>query len=304
MAFDAVGNLWMTVYNNYPTGPYWLVEMNQSRAVVAPSPYRSSYIGGSNLAIDGHGNIWVPGYGSSNTLTAFSSAGAPLTPITLPYGPSSTFTLTSGSAVVSGNNNFIYNEPVQLSTTGSLSGTGLTTGTTYYVSATGLTATQFELSATLAGGVITAAGTGSGTHSIHGTAAHADRAVIDRQGNIWLALTEYCEVVKYGPAGKLLATASVDAGGTVGKQSSNSLAIDGANNLWVAGRRNAAVWEVSSAGTVSGPWTVPGAGALTSSVDQQGNVWVSSAAGNFVTKVQGVGGGVKTPLVANLSQTP
>ncbi|MGA2964481.1 MAG: hypothetical protein ABSD96_22700 [Candidatus Korobacteraceae bacterium] len=120
MAFDAFGNLWMTVYNNYPTGPYWLVEMNQSRAVVSPSPYPSSYIGGSNLAIDGQGTIWVPGYGTSNTLTAFSNAGKPSTTIALPDGPSSTFTLTTGSTIISANNNFLYGQPVQLSTTGSL----------------------------------------------------------------------------------------------------------------------------------------------------------------------------------------
>jgi hypothetical protein len=303
MAFDALGNLWMTVHDNYPSGSNRLVEMNQIRTVVAPSPFASSYIGGSNLAIDSQGFIWIPGYGSSNTLTKFSSAGLPVLPIPLPNGPSSTFTLTSGSAVISGSTNLVNNQAVQLSTTGSLVGTGFSTETTYY--AVNVGSATFGLSATAGGTAIVATGTGTGTPSVFGTFAQADRAVVDSEGNVWVAFTYYCEVVKYSPTGTLLATASVDTGGKPGQLSSNSLAIDGANNLWVAGRRNAAVWEVSPAGTVYGPWAVPGkGGAITSSVDRQGNDWASSGAGDSVTKVQGIGAGVQTPLVANLSQTP
>ena len=55
-------------------------------------------------------------------------------------------------------------QPVVFSTTGALP-TGLTAGTVYYVSATGLTADAFSVSATVGGAAIdtTAAGTGTQT---------------------------------------------------------------------------------------------------------------------------------------------
>jgi hypothetical protein len=44
--------------------------------------------------------------------------------------------------------------------------TGLTAGTTYYVSATGLSSTQFEVSATSGGSVITPGGSSSATPTV------------------------------------------------------------------------------------------------------------------------------------------
>lgn len=69
-------------------------------------------------------------------------------------------TVTAGSATISANNNFIAGQPVQF--TGSFGTvTGLGAGTTYYVSATGLSATQFEVSAANGGAVIVPGGTGT-----------------------------------------------------------------------------------------------------------------------------------------------
>lgn len=54
---------------------------------------------------------------------------------------------------------------ISFSTTGTLP-TGLTVGTTYYVLSTGLTSTQFQVSATYGGTAITTTGTQTGTHTV------------------------------------------------------------------------------------------------------------------------------------------
>jgi hypothetical protein len=76
-----------------------------------------------------------------------------------------TATFTNGSAVIAAANTFYASQPVQLFTTGTLP-TNFSTGTTYYVSSTGLSGTQFELSTTVGGGVISAGSAGSGTQSV------------------------------------------------------------------------------------------------------------------------------------------
>lgn len=55
--------------------------------------------------------------------------------------------------------------PVSFSTTGALP-TGLTAATTYYVVASGLTATEFSVSATSGGAAIETTGAGSGVHTL------------------------------------------------------------------------------------------------------------------------------------------
>jgi hypothetical protein len=56
------------------------------------------------------------------------------------------------------------NTPVRFSTTGALP-TGIVAGTTYYVSATGIAANTFSVSATPGGATITTSGTQSGVHT-------------------------------------------------------------------------------------------------------------------------------------------
>lgn len=56
-------------------------------------------------------------------------------------------------------------QPVVFSTTGALP-TGLTAGTVYYVSATGLTADAFSVSATAGGAAIDTTAAGTGTHTV------------------------------------------------------------------------------------------------------------------------------------------
>lgn len=81
--------------------------------------------------------------------------------------PESTVTITVGTpGVVSWTGHGLQaGQPVVFSTTGTLP-TGLTAGTVYYVSATGLTADAFSVSATAGGTAIDTTGAGTGTHTV------------------------------------------------------------------------------------------------------------------------------------------
>ncbi len=68
-------------------------------------------------------------------------------------------------AVVTYTNTFAANDPIVFETTGTLP-TGITAGTTYYVSATSLSGSSFKISATPGGALINTSGAGSGTHSV------------------------------------------------------------------------------------------------------------------------------------------
>jgi hypothetical protein len=71
---------------------------------------------------------------------------------------------TNGSAVITLVNNFVVGQSVQFTTTNTLP-TNFATGTTYYVIATGLSTSQFEVSATPGGSAISAGSAGTGTQS-------------------------------------------------------------------------------------------------------------------------------------------
>jgi len=89
---------------------------------------------------------------------------------------SATVTITIASpGVITWNSHLLSaNDPVRFTTTGALP-TGLVANTTYFVSATGLTANSFSVSATAGGTRINTSGTQSGVH----TAIHAPHGVGD-----------------------------------------------------------------------------------------------------------------------------
>ncbi|MFG1389091.1 phage tail protein [Xanthobacter versatilis] len=75
-----------------------------------------------------------------------------------------TITIGTNAAVTWASHGLVAGDPVKFTTTGALP-TGLTAGTTYYVSATNLTTNTFCVSATSGGATITTSGTQSGTHT-------------------------------------------------------------------------------------------------------------------------------------------
>lgn len=74
-------------------------------------------------------------------------------------------TFSNGSAVITGTNSFVAGSAVQFITTSALP-TNFAISTTYYVIATGLSGSQFEVSATLGGSAITAGSAGTGTQTV------------------------------------------------------------------------------------------------------------------------------------------
>lgn len=80
--------------------------------------------------------------------------------------PESTVTISNASpAVVTWTGHgLVAGQPVVFSTTGALP-TGLTPATVYYVISAGLTANEFQVSATAGGSAINTSGAGSGTHT-------------------------------------------------------------------------------------------------------------------------------------------
>lgn len=77
---------------------------------------------------------------------------------------SRTVTFTNGSAVISATNTFVAGDVVSFSTTGTLP-TNFATVTAYYVISTGLSGSQFEVSATAGGSAISAGSAGTGTQT-------------------------------------------------------------------------------------------------------------------------------------------
>ena len=86
--------------------------------------------------------------------------------VTFPAIPAAAnVTFSNGSASIGwAANNLYAGQAIRFATTGALP-TNFTAGTIYYVSATGLGANNFQVSATNGGGVITAGSAGSGTQS-------------------------------------------------------------------------------------------------------------------------------------------
>ena len=78
--------------------------------------------------------------------------------------PTVTVTFTNGSAVIAGANSYVAGQTLDFTTTGTLP-TNFAPATTYYVIATGLSGSQFEVSATKGGGAISAGSAGSGTQN-------------------------------------------------------------------------------------------------------------------------------------------
>lgn len=76
-----------------------------------------------------------------------------------------TVTIASPSVFTLAGHGLVAGDAVYLTTTGALP-TGFTANTTYYVTATSLTANTFTLAATLGGAAINGTGTQSGTHTV------------------------------------------------------------------------------------------------------------------------------------------
>jgi hypothetical protein len=115
-----------------------------------------------NCAVAGQANFGntnvCSGTGCQSSLTVFG--GSP----ELNGTANVTVTFTNTSAVIAGTNSYTAGQVVEFNTTGTLP-TNFATNTPYYVISTGLSSSQFEVSATSGGSAISAGSAGSGTQT-------------------------------------------------------------------------------------------------------------------------------------------
>ncbi len=119
------------------------------------------------------------------------------------FSATCTITIASPAVITSTGHGFVAGDAVVFSTTGALP-TGITAGTVYYVIAAGLTANDFEISATRGGAAVNTSGTQSGTH----TATNAAGQVTIADGVPVMALPYQDRLLTILPNGVLTWSAS------------------------------------------------------------------------------------------------
>jgi streptogramin lyase len=265
MAIDSTNNVW--VVNN--TGSV-LSEFDPSGNPVSSTGYTG---GGLTLSlwltIDSTGNLWMgndPGTSGAplpGSLSEFSSAGAPKSPITVGY--------TTGGV----------NRPEI--------GAVDTSGNIWFTNQAGNSLTEY----TTATGVAN----GSSPYSPAGLNEPVGIA-IDPSGNMWVSNYGNNTLSKLTSSGSAV---SYYSGGGLGVP--EGVAVDGAGNIWVANYGSDCLSEFDSNGnaisTSSGfqaymnepDWLA---------IDGSGNIWVANKGDVYITQFVGLAAPVATPVVANL----
>jgi hypothetical protein len=123
---------------------------------------------------------------------------------------------------------------------------------------------------------------------------------IDPAGNAWVSNIQNGVVSEFSTGGSPLSGSGFTGGG-VGN--SEAIAVDSANNVWVANESSpvGTVSEFSSAGTAISPSGGFQGGSMNDplgiAIDASGNVWVSNDFDASITQLIGAAAPVKTPLI-------
>jgi hypothetical protein len=113
----------------------------------------------------GWGSIGGGAVGGGSDAAMYENDTLITTSYTVGQGAQQACTISIASpAVITLANNFIANQPVRFTTTGALP-TGLSANNAYYVSATGLSTSSFQVSATVGGASVVTTGTQSGSQT-------------------------------------------------------------------------------------------------------------------------------------------
>jgi sugar lactone lactonase YvrE len=282
IAVDGSDNVWVTNWNSDQ-----LVGFTSTGGVAPHSPFTDTSLSNSfTLAIDPDGDFWVTNFtGEAGSITEFSSTG------TLKYSSNS---VSSGYGGLDGPDGIAIESPdvndnfdIWVTDPDGVSGTTISRfnkqGQTYTDS-------------------------GYTTSGMVGPI----RCAIDSSGRVWTA--------NYGGSGTTVSGGSVsrfnsNGGGgvtyTVGGVNGSyggpySIAIDGANHVWVANYGvdtgsgpGGSVTELSSSGVAYSPANgfqpgLPNADSI--AIDGSGNVWVVDNGGNTLTELIGAATPVVTPL--------
>lgn len=160
------GNTQLLFNNSGTTGCETLVPAaNGGTGVASPTAHALMIAEGSSaMANTGVGTVgqFVGGNGASADPSFLSGPKTLIKTTNIPANVTVTF--TNGSAVIGGTNSYVAGQLVQLTTTGALP-TNFATTANYFVSATGLSGSQFELATTPTGTPIVAGSAGSGTQT-------------------------------------------------------------------------------------------------------------------------------------------
>jgi len=131
----------------------------------------------------------------------------------------------------------------------------------------------------------------SGTTLNTVSVSHPSRFAIDASGNLWLANTAANVVTELSSSGSTVGTFSLPgAGGTI----TQSVAIDGAGNVWVTQKSgNNSVTELNNGGNLLGTFST-GTSPNGIAIDPSGNVWVSNNGSSNVSKFSNSGSALGT----------
>jgi hypothetical protein len=207
-----------------------------------------------NLAIDIQGNVWVSNYPNAQ-ISEFTSKGVPVTSSTGLTGGG--LALTTGLAVDGNDNVWVADDTAEV--------TEITPTGGFVFGGTGL--------------------------SFNGSNLSSDVGVaIDSSENVWV-VDFGGSVTKISNAGKLLSPSTGYV--TPGQSGLESIAIDNAQNVWVAGGYGGGVAEFSNAGTLLSPTGGFTAGSNSSlfgvNIDGLGNVWIQDTGGGDVAELSNAG---------------
>jgi streptogramin lyase len=130
--------------------------------------------------------------------------------------------------------------------------------------------------------------------------AKPTRVAIDPAGNAWACNIDNGVVSEFSTSGSPLSGTGFTGGG-VGN--SEAIAVDSANNVWVANESSpvGTVSEFNSSGTAISPSGGFQGGSMNDpigiAIDASGNVWVSNDFDASITQLIGAAAPVKTPLI-------
>ena len=255
-----------------------------------------NYTGGgvnlpASMAIDASGNAWMTNVGA-NTLSEFSSAGAPLSPSSGYSGgglndPNCIALDSSGNAwITNGVNPGVVSK---FSSSGApLSPSGGYTGGLYKPQSVALDSSGNAWIANYDGDVVSKFSTSSDTTvaTFSGGGLGDNQGIaVDGSGNVWLPNYASSSVSKFSNAGVPLSPSSGYTGG--GLDNPWAVAADGSGHVWVTNNSDSGVSKFSSStGAVlspSGGYTGGGLsvspaanGGTEIAIDGSGNVWVTN----------------------------
>ncbi len=264
----------------------------------------------SALAIDSTGAVWVANY-DSPYVSKFAANGVPATATGYPgaglrqsYGltvdPQDSVWVTNQQSVTAANNSHLgsvshfTNAGVETSTA------GITTGGIYYPQAAAADSTGSIWVANYGNSSATLLAADGSAISQNGYAVSAlpftTSVALDSLHNAWFAAQ-----------GRI---ARVTAAGTVSIfpccSNPSGIAVDTANNLWVADYASSSVYELNPAGTTLAHVTLAGGNVAPQfvAIDSAGAIWTSNYRGNSVSQLAAGTGAVLSPTLGYGQDAP